>query len=170
MIKIVLIVGGIIIGIVVVLAVALLIRLSRGPIVFATPETSKLTATAVSDEGTSSLRCTLRFTGKDKPYSVTEIHLPRELAQALGASPPTGFTDQPYVAGPKVGDAAWVQNFNRETVRWVGQLGLPSEQDVVLTIPVEHARAADGTIQFRYEHRGMLGGSIRSCTAHIGLQ
>ena len=170
MLKIVLIFGGIIIGIVVVLAVALLIRLSRGPIVFTASVTSKLTATALRDEGAHSLRCTLRFTGKDKPYSVTEIHLPRELAQALGASPPTGFTDEPYVAGPKVGDEAWVQKFSRETVRWVGQLALPAEQDVVLAIPVEHARAGNGTIQFRYEHRGLLGGSIRSCMLTLDPQ
>ena len=170
MLKIVLIVGGIIIGIVVVLAVALVIRLSRGPIVFTAPVTSKLTATAVRDEGARSLRCTLRFTGKDKPYSVTEIHLPRELAQALGASPPTGFTDEPYVVGPKVGDEAFVQKFNRETVRWVGQLALPAEQDVVLTIPVQQAHAGSGTIQFRYEHRGALGGSIRFCMLTLESQ
>jgi len=38
--------------------------------------------------------------------------------------PPSGFTDEPYVAGPKVGDGAFVQKFNQETVRWVGQLAL----------------------------------------------
>jgi hypothetical protein len=170
MLKIILIVAGVVIGIVLLLVALLFIRLSRGPIVFAGPVTSKLTAVAVRDEGTRTLRCTLRFTGKDKPYSVTEIHLPRELAQVMGISPPNGFTDEPYVAGPKVGDEAWVQKFNRETVRWVGQLALPPEQDVVLTIPAQHARAGKGTIQFRYEHRGMLGGSIRSCMLTLESQ
>jgi hypothetical protein len=117
MLKIVLIVVGIVVGIIVVLAAALVIRLSRGPIVFTSKVTSTLTAIAVRDEGAGSLRCTLRFTGHDKPYSVTEIHMPRELAQALGASPPSGFNDEPYVAGPKVDDGAFVQKFNQETVR-----------------------------------------------------
>jgi hypothetical protein len=170
MLKIVLIVGGIFLGVVVVVVAALVIRLSRGPIVFTGPVTSKLTATAMRDDDARSIRCTLRFTGRDKPYSVTEIHLPRELAQALGASPPSGFTDEPYVAGPKVGDEAWVQKFNRDTVRWVGQLALPAEQDVVLTIPVQQSRAGSGTIQFRYEHRGVLGGSIRSCMLKLESQ
>ncbi len=170
MLKIVLIVVGIVVGIVVVFVAALVIRLSRGPIVFTAPVTSKLTAIAVRDEGARSLRCTLRFTGKDKPYSVTEIHMPRELAQVLGASPPSGFTDEPYVAGPKVGDEAFVQKFNRETVRWVGQLSLPAEEDVVVAIPVQRALAGSGTIQFRYEHRGVLGGSIRFCTLTLESQ
>lgn len=170
MLKIILIVGGIGIGIVVILIAALVIRLLRGPIVFTAPVISKLTAMAVRDEGTRSLRCTLRFTGQDKPYNLTEIHLPRELAQALGAFPPSGFTEEPYVAGPKVGDETFVQKFNRETVRWVGQLALPAEQDVVLTIPVQQARAGSGTIQFRYEHRGALGGSIRFCMLTLESQ
>jgi hypothetical protein len=163
MLKIVLIIVGIIVGIVIVLAAILVIRLSRGPIVFTSRMTSNLTATAVRDEVAHGLSCTLRFTGQDKPYSVTEIHLPRELVQALGASPPNGFTDAPYVAGPKVGDEAFVQKFNQETVRWTGQLALPAEQDVVLNIPVLHASAGSGTIQLRYEHRSALGGSIRFC-------
>ena len=161
--KMILKIALIAVSLVVLLVVALVIRLSRGPIIFTSAVASKLTAVAQRDESAHSLRCTLRFTGQDKPYSVTEIHLPRELAQALGASPPSGFTDAPYVAGPKVGDEAWVQKFNRETVRWVGQLALPAEQDVIVAIPVQQARAGSGTIQFRYEHRGMLGGSIRSC-------
>lgn len=157
-------------GLVVLLVAALVIRLSRGPIVFTAPVTSQLTAVAVRDESARSLRCTLRFTGEDKPYKVTEIHLPRELAQALGASPPNGFTAEPYVAGPKVGDEAWVQKFNSETVRWVGQLPLPAEQEVLLSIPAEQPRAGSGTIQFRYEHRGALGGSLRFCMLKLESQ
>ena len=160
----------IVVGIIIVLVAALVIRLSRGPIVFTASVTSKLTAIAVRDEAARSLRCTLRFTGQDKPYTVTEIHLPRELAQALGASPPSGFADEPYVAGPKVGDEAWVQKFNRETVRWVGQLALPAEKDIVVSIPVQQARAGSGTIQFRYEHRSAFGGSIRSCMLTLESQ
>ena len=170
MLKIVLIIVGILVVIVIILAAALVIRLSRGPIVFTSPVTSNLTATVVRDEDAHSLRCTLRFTGQDKPYSVTEIHLPREMVQALGASPPSGFTDEPYVAGPKVGDESFVQKFNQETVRWVGQLVLPVEQDVVLTIPILHASASSGTIQFRYEHRGAFGGSIRFCVLKLESQ
>lgn len=158
------------VGLVILLVVALVIRLSRGPIVFTAPVISKLTAVALRDEGAHILRCTLRFTGQDKPHNVTEIQLPRELVQALGASPPSGFTDEPYVAGPKVGDEAWVQKFNRETVRWVGQLALPAEQDVVLSIPVQQPRAGTGTIQFRYEHRSTFGGSIRFCELKLESQ
>ena len=163
MLKIILIVVGVVVGIVLLLAVALVVRLSRGPIVFTSKATSALTVSAVRDQSAGSLRCTLRFTGRDKPHSVTEIHMPRELAQALGASPPTGFADEPYVAGPKVGDEAFVQKFNQGTVRWVGKLALPPDQDVLMSIPARNARAGSGTIQFRYEHRGTLGGSIRFC-------
>jgi len=163
MLKTILIIAGVVIGIVLLLVTLLVIRLLMGPIVFAGQVTSTLTAAAVRDEGTRGLRCKLQFTGKAKRYSVTEIHLPRELAQALGASPPSGFTDEPYIAGPKVGDEAWVQKFNRETVRWVGHLALPPEQDIILTIPAQNPRAGSGTIQFRYEYRGLLGGSIRHC-------
>jgi hypothetical protein len=158
------------VSLVVLLVVVIVIRLSRGPIVFTAPVTSQLTAVALRDESAHSVRCTLRFTGQDKPYNVTEIELPRELAQALGASPPSGFTDEPYVAGPKVGDEAFVQKFNQETVRWVGQLALPAEQDVVLSIPAQQPRAGSGTIQFRYEHRGTLGGSIRFCLLKLESQ
>ena len=157
-------------GLFVLLLVALVICLLLGPIVFTAPVTENLTAVAVRDENARSLQCTLRFTGPDKAWTLTEIHLPRELAQALGASPPTGFAYEPFVAGPKVGDEAFVQKFNAETVRWVGRLDLPAEQDVVLSIPAQQPQAGSGTIQFRYERRGALGGSIRFCMLKLESQ
>jgi hypothetical protein len=148
-------------GLFVLLLAALVYRLSRGPIVFSTTSTSSFTVLAVRDESASSLRCMLRLSGQDAPYALTEMQVSRELAQALGASPPNGFVEEPLVAGPKVGDEAFVQKFNAETVRWVGQIELPTEQNVVLNIPVQRPQAGRGTIRFRYERRGALGGSMR---------
>jgi hypothetical protein len=158
------------VGLGVLFVAALVIRLSRGPIVFTASVTSKLTAVALRDENARNLRCTLRYTGQDKPHTLTDIQLPRELAQALGASPPSGFTAEPFVVDPKGGDEAFVNEFNAKTVRWVGQLALPVDQDVVLNIPVQQPRAGSGTIQFRYEHRGRLGGSSGYCALNLESQ
>src|SRR6266705_248959 len=92
----------VVLGIIIVLVAALVVWLSHGPIVFTAPLTSRLIAVAVRDEAAQNLRCKLRFTGQDKPYSVTEIHLSRELARALGASLPSGFTDEPCAAWRRV--------------------------------------------------------------------
>lgn len=130
--------------------------------------TIKVAGSAVRDEATSIVRCTVRMTGGTAMQAVTEIEVPRELAAVLGASPPSGFTEEPYVAGPKVGDQAFVDDYNKTTVRWVGETPLPPEQNVVFSIPVKHPRAGSGIITFQYESRGKFGGgTIAWCKVEL---
>jgi hypothetical protein len=151
----------IIVGFFLVAIVAFVIWFARHPIVFTAPVKTKLSVTASRDEGGRAIQCTLRFTGSDKPHAVTEIKMPREWVQVLGASPPSGFAEQPLVAEKKTDDQAFIEKFNRETVRWIGQLAVPKDQDVVVLIPAQHPRIGSGTIRFQYEYRGKLGGSIQ---------
>jgi hypothetical protein len=157
MLKIALIIAGLF----VVAVVAFVIWFARHPIVFRAIITTKLTVTASRDEAGHAIRCTLRLTGSDKLHTVTEIKMPREWVQALGASPPSGFTEQPLLAESKTDDLAFIEKFNRETVRWVGQFAIQRDQDHLLSIPARQPRAGRGTIRFQYEHRSKLGGSIQ---------
>jgi hypothetical protein len=153
-------IGLLIVGLLVVAIVAIVIWFARHPIVFTGPVTTKLLVTASRDEAGHTIRCILRFTGSDKPHTVTEIEMPKEWAQALGVSTPSGFTEQPLAAEKKTDDQAFIEKFNRETTRWVGQLAIPRDQDVVMSIPAKQPKAGSGTIRFRYESRGKFGGSI----------
>src|SRR5204863_183276 len=103
-----------------------------------------------------------------KPHYVTEISMGREWARALGASPPSGFVEEPLIAETKEDDQAFIDKFNRETVRWVGRLAIPRDQDIFVSIPAQQPRAGSGAIQFQYRYRGKLGGSIQS--AQLTLQ
>jgi hypothetical protein len=151
----------IIVGLFLVAIAAFVVWFIRHPIVFTAPITTKLIATASRDDAGHAIRCTLRFTGSDKPHTVTEIKMPREWVQALGASPPSGFTEQPLVAEKKTDDQAFIEKFNREAVRWVGHLAVPRDEEIVVSIPAQQPRAGSGTIRFQYEYRGKLGGSIQ---------
>jgi hypothetical protein len=147
--------------------VAFIFWFARHPIVFTAPVTTKLTASASRDEGAHVIRCTLRFTGSSRPHTVTEIKMLRESAEALGATPPSGFTEQRLVAESKNEDQEFIEKFNRENIRWVGQLPVPRDQDVVISIPVQKPGAGRGAIHFQYEHRGRFGGSIQFCRATL---
>ena len=172
MAKIILIIAGVLI----VGVVAFIFWFARHPIVFLTKGPGKtVTASVLPDEPSRSLKVTMALAGTEKPHSVTQISMPRALAQALGLRAPSGFSEQllPLDEGTKNNPemVKFVEEFNRDTLRWVGSLPLPPREAVTLMIPAQTPRGGTGKISFQYEWRGkVLGGSISSFTATLTNQ
>jgi len=129
-----------------------------------------VTASVVPDEPSSSLKVMMTLAGTDKPHSVTQISMPRDLARVLGVRPPSGFSEQLLPLDERSKNNAemlkFVEEYNRDTLRWVGSLSLPPGESVTLMIPAQAPQGGTGKISFQYEWRGkVLGGSMSSFTA-----
>ena len=112
----------------------------------------------------------MTLAGTDKPHSVTQISMPRDLARVLGVRPPSGFSEQLLPLDERSKNNAemvkFVEEYNRDTLRWVGSLSLPPGEPVTLMIPAQAPQGGNGKISFQYEWRGkVLGGSMSSFTA-----
>lgn len=79
---------------------------------------------AVPDEASHSIRVLMTLTGTQKPHSITEISMPRDLAQSLSVSAPKGFTEQLLPLDERSKSDAesikFVKEYNRDKLRWVG--------------------------------------------------
>ena len=167
MTKIILIIAGVLI----IAVVAFLFWFARNPVVVLSKGPGKtVTASVLPDE--ASLKVTMMLTGTDQPHTLTQISMPRTLAQASGLRPPNGFSEQPLPLEERNKNNAeivkFVETFNKDTLRWVGSFPLPPGESVELIIPAETPRAATGKISFQYEWRGkVLGGSMSSFTVTL---
>lgn len=106
----------------------------------------------------------IEIDNNDRENSITEISMPRSLAEILGASPPDGFTAEllPVSDSEKNDQEAvrFVDKFNAETLRWVGQFALSPNIPSELRIPAKVTSNLSGRINFQYEAKVGFGGSI----------
>ncbi len=146
--------------------VGFLIWLSRNPIVlFGEGPGKHVAASVVPDAAAHTLTVAMQLSGTQRPHTVTEISMPRTLAQALGVRPPNGFSEQFLPLDDRSKNnpdmVKSVEKFNQDTLRWVGALPLPPGDPVSLTISSQTPLASTGTISFQYEWKGkVLGASI----------
>jgi hypothetical protein len=97
------------------------------------------TATASrNDQG--DIECKLHLRGSSYPRTLTEIWIPKDLAESLKTSPPEGFKDAPF--------KDYENFFSERYVRWGGNLLLPTNKDLLLTIPAKQPEAGSGKIRF----------------------
>ena len=106
----------------------------------------------------------IRAESRDGTHRLTVISLTRTMATQLGVSAPAGFHEEALPLTPDerrdtsaVADAA---AYNRETLRWAGELTLLPNAPQLLVIPATAAMAIDGVISLQYEAKHRLGGSI----------
>jgi hypothetical protein len=109
-----------------------------------------------------------------KENRVTEISLLRSLASELGVSAPSGFTEEPLPLAEKEKNdkdaVEFVEKFNREKLRWVGNFPLAPNAKTDMVIPAKTATKLSGCIDFRYEAKLGLGGFISSFSVDIASQ
>ena len=100
----------------------------------------------------------------DRENSITEISMLRSLAENLGASPPDGFAAELLpLSDPEKNDqeaVRFVDKFNADTLRWVGQFALTPNTPSELRIPANDTSSLSGRINFQYEAKVGFGGSI----------
>jgi hypothetical protein len=166
----------IIAGILLVGFIGFLIWFARNPIVLVSIGPRKtVLASAVPEAASAVLKVTMTLTGTQDTHTITEICLPRPLAQALGVRAPGGFSEQPLSRDGGFEDdpetVKFVETYNRDTLRWVGSFPFPPGQPVTLVIPAQTPSGSTGSISFQYEWKGKVaGGSINFFTAAIANQ
>jgi len=148
-------------GLIVLLAIGLTMWASRNPIILPTPKGAlpQLTGRQVAG-GSHEVVVELRSSGSVPGFTVTSIDLPRQLASALGIQAPPGFKAAPLLveAGDTPETVAFVQDFNKTTLRWEGRLAIPADRPVRVRFPASAPSAATGALSLDYERKALLGG------------
>lgn len=137
----------------IVVAIGFGVWAARSPTAPATPTPAGLRCTPRRDPTRAQLRLELCYQGTDQGWSLIELAIPRSLLEHAGLTAPSGFVDTPLGA-EETDDLDLVERYNRDQVRWRGNLALPPGQTLELAIPATDARAGSGTLRFIYERRG----------------
>lgn len=144
----------------IVVAVGFGVWAARGPKVRVVPKTTELRAHAIRDPAAGRVRCHFYYDGPEDHYALSEIDLPRSLAEELGLEAPVGFEPTP-LAAEKGDDPEFVDNYNRDRLRLLGNQPLPPRAEVILDLPARYAAAGAGTLRFTYGFQRRLGGVTR---------
>jgi hypothetical protein len=111
---------------------------------------STVTVTASRDGEANVIRLVVRTTTTKVSQVVTEIVMSDDLAKALKASLPVGFSkDTPPESNP--GDVWWKSQ----------RLLIPKDGELVIEIPVQEPLAGEGVIRIGVESRGQTGKTSR---------
>ena len=106
----------------------------------------------------------IEIDNNDKRNAVTVISMPRNIAETLGVSPPEGFAAElmPLTEKEKKDKETveFAEKYNAETLRWAGRLELAPNGVSVLRIPAKNTSELSGRIDFQYEAKVALGGSL----------
>ena len=112
----------------------------------------------------------IRFCNSHSKKTITEINVPRPLVLAAGISAPAGFIERPLEQTDRSQDSfdemserdqesmrIFVENFNRERVRWTGRFSIKPGQFCDLTFPAKSVQKVSGKMQINYEVALFLG-------------
>ena len=119
----------------------------------------------------SGIRIEVRLADEAGACQVTEISAPRRLAETLGLGPPERFLEEPLPLTEKERrdpeTVAWVAEWNRDNVRWVGSESLSPGEPLVLEFPASSPSAATGVLSISYERKLGLGGMSSAATVTL---
>lgn len=93
---------------------------------------------------------------------IEEVVLSRDIVVQFGAAPPHGFREEPLALSKKEENdketAGIVENYNREKIRFVGELKLVPDTKTLISIPVKDTSNIYGSVTFIYSKKFLLGG------------
>lgn len=116
----------------------------------------------------------IEITNNGKERRITQISMPRSVALQLGLAAPAGFSAEelPLTEAERKDKemVAFVKQYNMATLRWVGDLVLPSQSKIEFAIPALAASPLAGSIDFQYEAKAGLGGSISQFRVNLAAQ
>jgi len=109
------------------------------------------------------IRVTVTLPSADAEYQITQALFPRELGERLGIAAPPGFRAVPYTlddAGRPTNDDAknWVEESNRNDIRWLGSVPLQPDMSTTLNFPIRGPANGEGALSFQYERKDGMGG------------
>ncbi len=117
----------------------------------------------------SSIMIAAVLVGADRNYSVTEIRVPRHWGEAIAIAPPIGFSAQPYALDGETDPdrVAWINEANERLIRWVGGADLIPDEATKLNFSIQSAPEESAKIDFTYETKIGVSGSISSFSVEI---
>lgn len=93
--------------------------------------------------------CDLRLRDAKEDRFITELSLSRPVAERLKIAAPAGFRAEPLADAKS--DPAWVENWNRENVRFTGRVRISPDMPLILTFPAAAASLESTEINGRFE-------------------
>lgn len=106
--------------------------------------------------------------------TITNITVLRELASRLGLSAPQGFKEEALLLTEEEkkekASVDFAKKFNWENLRWVGEMKLLPNEKTEIAIPAERTKGLSDYIDFQYESKSGLGGSISFFRVNLDLE
>ena len=139
------------------------------PLVLVSPAAGKQLSASL--KSATSKQLVVEVDNGSNESSITGVNLDRSLASRLGLSPPGGFKEEPLPLAESERQnketVEFVESFNRDILRWVGALPLPSNAKTQLIIPATSTADLSGIISLQCESKAGLGGSISTLRVNL---
>ena len=157
----------------VIAAVIVVVRLSRGPIVFTTTKRPDVTVVVKSIEpGGFVLEATL--SADSEGFVIRDIAVPRACAESLGLGTPSNFHTEgfPLEDQEKSDPEAieFARKYDSENTRWAGPVPILFGQPLTIDLPTSKPHAGLCTLSVGYERRGRFGGMSAMATVDVGMR
>jgi len=91
----------------------------------------------------------LTLTDAKSPMFVVSLVVPRDAADRIGIAAPSGFRVESLVDAKS--DPAWIENWNKENVRYVGKLQVVPESPVEVRFPLKSWQPPPFQIRGQFE-------------------
>lgn len=136
-----------------------------GWVLFRANSTIGITPSARAEVLLDKIRITVDFPAANAEHQITEVLFPRELGEGLGIAAPPEFRVVPFTlddTGDPTSDesAKWVEESNRNDIRWLGSVALLSDVSTTLEFPIRRTVTGQGVLRFQYERKIGMGGQI----------
>jgi hypothetical protein len=102
--------------------------------------------------------CDLLLRDAKEDRYITELSLPRLVAEKVKIEAPEGFRAQPLEDAKS--DKAWLENWNRENIRFVGRVKIAPSVPALILFPVAIPRLEGLEIRGQYETGKTFGNMI----------
>jgi len=132
-------------------------KLNPGVVVATSQKLPAISANPRYDE--SGLVLDLELNHSQKPRYISSLQLDRAAAEAISLQPPTGFIAEPLPQDGKT-DSDWVENWNREHVRFVGKLQIDPGTPLSLCFPATGRFDNTFVVKGQFTNGRSFGGSI----------
>lgn len=102
------------------------------------------------------IRVTVTLHDTDEECQITQMLFPREMGERLGISAPPGFRAVPYTlddTDSRNSDepANWVEESNRNDIRWLGAVPLQPDVPATLEFPIHGVVTGEGVLSIQCE-------------------
>ena len=148
---------GVVVLVALVLVFAVLNRLNPAVVLSSSQKLPALRATPRYEE--AGLVLDLELDHSQKPRFISSLQIDRSVAEAISLQAPAGFSAEPLPQDGKT-DPAWIDNWNKEHVRYVGKLQIEPGVSQSLHFPAAGQFGDPFVVKGQFTNGRSFGGSI----------